>query len=468
MNSKIKYLAKNTGILAISQFSSKILVFLLVPLYTSILSTEEYGVYDLAVTTVSLLFPILTANIVDGVMRFLMDKENDQHDVAVIGLRYILRCLVVGLSITTMLSIFKPLPLLVGYEWLVFLFFSFYSWNQFLAQYAKGCERVADIGISGILSTLATVVFNVMFLLVFKQGLHGFFYANIIGQLVPACFLSLRMQIWEAFAFNKSERTKVLANEMLRYSAPLLANTLAWWVNTAADKYVVTLIVGVSANGLLSVAYKVPTILNTLQSIFTQSWQISAVKEFNQEGVKSFYKGVLLGLNVLLCISCSILILANKCTASLLFAKDFYAAWQYVPFLLVSTVINGASGIVGPILLAQKKTKPMAYAGVAGVLTNIGLNFLLVTFMGIQGAAIATLVSSVIIYAVRTRVLEDITTRKEQCIMATSWLLLTLQATVEIYIGSAMIEVLLAIILVLINVGQIKTLWKTMISRKSL
>ena len=79
--SKSSYLIKNMGILTISNFSSKILVFLLVPLYTSVLSTKEYGTYDLAVSTATLLYPILTLNIVDAVMRFLMDKESDKKAV---------------------------------------------------------------------------------------------------------------------------------------------------------------------------------------------------------------------------------------------------------------------------------------------------------------------------------------------------------------------------------------------------
>ncbi|HAQ8217931.1 TPA: oligosaccharide flippase family protein, partial [Enterococcus faecium] len=53
--SKTKYLIKNMGILTISNFSSKILVFLLVPLYTSVLSTTEYGTYDLTISTATLL-----------------------------------------------------------------------------------------------------------------------------------------------------------------------------------------------------------------------------------------------------------------------------------------------------------------------------------------------------------------------------------------------------------------------------
>ena len=89
MNQRYKYLLKDTGLLTISNFASKVLVFLLVPLYTSVLSTEEYGIYDLIVSTVSLLYPLLTLNIVDAVMRFTMDKDVDKKQVAYIGIRYV-------------------------------------------------------------------------------------------------------------------------------------------------------------------------------------------------------------------------------------------------------------------------------------------------------------------------------------------------------------------------------------------
>ena len=89
MENKFKYLFKNIGVLMIANFSSKILVFLLVPLYTSVLSTTEYGSYDLAVSTATLLFPILTLNIVDAVMRFSMDCAVNKKTIATIGMKFI-------------------------------------------------------------------------------------------------------------------------------------------------------------------------------------------------------------------------------------------------------------------------------------------------------------------------------------------------------------------------------------------
>ena len=87
VNSKSKTLFKNLGILTISNFSSKLLVFFLVPMYTSVLSTAEYGIYDLIITTISVLAPVITLNITDAVMRYTMDNEINQGEVALIGLK---------------------------------------------------------------------------------------------------------------------------------------------------------------------------------------------------------------------------------------------------------------------------------------------------------------------------------------------------------------------------------------------
>lgn len=89
--SKYKYLIKNVGLLTLSSFATKLLSFFLVPLYTSILSTTDYGTYDIFNTTVGVLLPILTLNIQDAVIRFALDKNYKNESIATIGLRYVIR-----------------------------------------------------------------------------------------------------------------------------------------------------------------------------------------------------------------------------------------------------------------------------------------------------------------------------------------------------------------------------------------
>ena len=72
---RYRYLLKNIGLLTLSSFATKLLSFFLVPLYTNILSTTEYGTYDLFNTTIGVLLPILTLNIQEAVMRFSIDSK---------------------------------------------------------------------------------------------------------------------------------------------------------------------------------------------------------------------------------------------------------------------------------------------------------------------------------------------------------------------------------------------------------
>ncbi|HCD4360148.1 TPA: oligosaccharide flippase family protein, partial [Enterococcus faecium] len=276
--SKTKYLIKNMGILTISNFSSKILVFLLVPLYTSVLSTTEYGTYDLTISTATLLFPILTLNIVDAVMRFLMDKDKNKKNIASIAIKVIFLSVIVFGSVMYLLNITKLWQDVYGLEKYIFLYYISYVWNQFLIQFAKGLEKVKAMGIAGIISTIVTIIANIFFLLILKWGLIGFFIANILSQIISATYLSVLVRIWEYIDFEAKDPQ--LKREMLNYSIPLIATVVGWWINSTADRYVVSFIVGVSANGLLSVAYKIPQIINTLQGIFIQAWQISAIKEY--------------------------------------------------------------------------------------------------------------------------------------------------------------------------------------------
>ena len=86
-NRKIKDLSKNTVIFTIGNFGSRILSFLLVPLYTYVLSTSEYGTIDIVNTTVQLLIPILTLNVQDSVLRFALDSDYRKEDVISISFR---------------------------------------------------------------------------------------------------------------------------------------------------------------------------------------------------------------------------------------------------------------------------------------------------------------------------------------------------------------------------------------------
>lgn len=453
MKKKNRHLIGNVGILALSNFSSKILSFLLVPLYTSILSTEEYGIYDLIIVTAELLIPIITLNIFDALMRFLLNTEKDDKEVISIGVKY--TCIAITI-VTIGIVIFSQLSYFAKYKnmsILIWFYFTFNILHQFCVQYAKGNDNVKDLGISGVVSTALNLTGNIIFLLYFNMRLTGFFLANVIALGTSTIYLIVRMRVWECvrtYTYSKN-----LESEMLKYCRPLIFTAVAWWANSSLDKYVVAAICGVAANGLISVAYKIPSFVNMFQSIFIQAWQISAIKEHSSKDKNSFYRTTYIIFNFLLCSIGFLLIISSKYVASIIFAKDFFKAWIYIPFLVIAFIINSASGFLGPILSAEYKTKAMANSAYVGLASNLILNVVLVYFIGIQGATIATVISSLLIYIVRKSSVSNFMSKKEHFYVILQWVLLCVQSIVKIYGGSIIYEIVVGIFMLVLNISII-------------
>ena len=444
-----KYLIKNVGLLTISNFSSKILVFLLVPLYTSILTTAEYGTYDFIVSTVGLIYPIFTFDIVDAMMRFVMDKNYEKRNVISVGFRY--TCVSVALAVV-MVCALHVAKIWNGLLIFFILYYISYTFNQFFIKIAKGLERVQDMAISGVLSTLIMLLGNVLFLLVFQWGLNGFFLANILSQALSSLYFLVRMRVWQYIEIGVLDEK--LKHKMLCYSLPLIATTLGWWVNNTLDKYAVVFLCGVATNGLLSVSYKIPSILNVIQQIFIQAWQISAIKEYGEKDTRKFYGKIFSIVNMMMCAVCAGLILLVRSLANIMFAKDFYVAWKYVPFLLISSVFNCAAGLIGPVLSAKKDTKTMMCSAIVGAIVNAVLNIMLIFLIGVQGATVATMISSFTIYIVRRYGIGDDILIEDWywC----TWILLIVQATIEVVSGNRFMELIVCVIMLIINWENVK------------
>lgn len=454
---KYKYLFKNVGLLTISNFGSKILSFLLVPLYTSLLTTGEYGTYDLYVTTVSLMAPVLTLNIVDSVMRFSLDENSKKNEVFTVGFRDVLRAVVIFGVLVAANYFFGVIDVFNQYPLYFILYFILSIFYDLLSQFARGMEQILDLAIAGIINSATLLSLNILFLSVLKLGLDGYFLANCIGFAVPIIYLSVRLKIWNKIVFKFE--SKALKKDMERYSKPIIFNTISWWINNVSDRYVVTWLCGVDDNGVYSVAYKIPSILNAFQNIFSQAWTLSAVKEFNDEGAE-FYSEVYKIYNVGMVMICTVLIAGDRIIARILFANEFFEAWEYAPFLMISVVFGALSGLLGGIFSAAKQSKAFAKTTVLGAVINTVLNIVLVWQMGPVGAAIATMIAYIIVWIARiieSRKIIKVNINFKKDVL--SYILLITQAVLMICINNQVVRYVVqaaaVIALLLINKNDI-------------
>ncbi|MCI7686641.1 MAG: polysaccharide biosynthesis C-terminal domain-containing protein [Clostridiales bacterium] len=396
---KYKYLAKNIGLLTLSNFATNLLNFFLVPLYTNVLSTSDYGTYDLISTTIGVLLPILTLNIQEAVMRYAMDRNYDRKAVLTIGVRYVALgsiIVIAGLAVNAFFNFNK----LINEYWIFFfLMFFVQSLSGLTTFYIRGVDKVYELSISSAIASFVTISLNIIFLVLLKWGLIGYFLANLIGPFVQVIFLIVRGQLIKDL--NLKEKYKAETKEMLSYSRPLIANSIAWWVNNAADRYVVIFFCGLAANGVYSVASKIPSILNVFQVIFNQAWSLSAVKDFDPDDKSGFFANTYAAYNCFLTVVCSAIIVMDKPLARFLYAKDFFVAWRFVPWLTIAVLFGALSGYLGGFFTAAKDSKMFAISTVAGAITNIVLNLLITPVLGPLGAAIATTVCYFEVYVIR-------------------------------------------------------------------
>lgn len=209
----------------------------------------------------------------------------------------------------------------------------------------------------------------------------------------------IRLKIYRHIHLNKVKKNLIV--ELQKFGFPLIFNKIGWWINSSSDRYIVTLMLGATANGIYTVSYKIPTMLTACSDIFTQAWQLSAIRDFDADDKDNFVADMYELYNGFLVIVCSILIIFTIPFAYLLYAKDFFIAWRYVTPLMISFIFGGLAGFLGSIFTAVKDTKIFSYSTMIGAVVNTVLNFILVYYMEIMGAAIATLISNVVIWLIR-------------------------------------------------------------------
>ena len=395
---KEKKLIKNTFWFAVGTLLSKVIMFLIVPFYTAILTTEEYGIADIISTSVSLAFPFFSLIITEAVMRFLLDKKGNEKDIFNFGFRIIF----VGTIALVLISfpIFWFIPQIKDY-WIYFiLFYLFSSISTLESEFLKGQEKVKTLSIVNITYTIVFLGSNLLFLLTFKMAIKGYLLSFIVANLFSSILYFFAGKLYKYYSISKIEDND-LKKSMLKYSFPMIPNSAMWWITNSSDRYMVSFIISASATGILSIAYKIPSMLSIAIGVFMGAWQISVVDDFDNEKGKTFFKETYNKYNESLLIIAATLVVASKLLGKILYSADFFQAWKLSSILVIAFLFHSLAGFLGTVYTTVKKTRILFYSTLAGAVINLALNFLLINFWGVEGAVIATFASYFTTYLIR-------------------------------------------------------------------
>lgn len=393
---KNKYLIKNTIIFAIGNFATKIISFLLVPLYTNVMTTSEYGVVDLLYTVATFLVPLFTFNIIESVLRFSLDKDKNQNKIISIATVICLFTIIVSIITIPILSLFKDYK---NYSILFYIYLVTFSISQILLVNFKGKEQLKLYSLGNFLYTLFVAIFNIIFLLGFDMGVGGYFIAYIISNILVSIYGIVFGKVIPDL--RKFDFDKKLFKEMIKYSVVLIPTSFMWWIMNFIDRIMITKYLGSAENGIYAVSYKIPTILSVLASIFTQAWLFSAIKEKDSDDNESYTNNVFRFLSFGIIVSADFLLLIIKPFFKIYVANDYYVAWKYVPFLMMGYIFLTLSTFISTSYNVNKDSKGLLYSALVGAICNLVLNIILIPIIGVYGAALATTISYITVFVFR-------------------------------------------------------------------
>ena len=307
---------------------------------------------------------------------------------------------------------------------------------------------------SSIINSIIFLCSNIIFIVYLRWGLNGYLLATILGNGISLVYIVFSIKLYTYLQWSIPE---YVFKDMITFSYPLIFSVIAWWVNNASDRYILTYFAGVSASGLFAVAFKIPNILSVFQNIFAQAWSISAIHDFNKTDEDGYIGRVYMLMSGAMSIICAFLILFNIPIASFLFQNDFFEAWKFVPPLLVAVVYNAMASFIGSIFTAVRDTTTLSWTTITGAAVNIICNFIFIYYWQAYGAAIATLIGFAVVLLMRLKALNKhicmkVIWKRELIVMA----LLLLQMSLAYYgLTTSMYQLIICVLILILYKNEL-------------
>lgn len=202
---KYKYFLKNLSIFTISNFITKLLMFLMLPLYTSILTSKEYGTIDMITTTVNLAMPILTLCITEAIIRFTIEENTNKKQI-------LLNSLNIAFKGYILLLIASIVAWIIGIELKILIIFNIYylvyTVSSLLTYYLKGLERIKIIGWASVIRVITLILLNCLLLLYLKLSVVGYYVSLIVSDIIVIIIYIYNLKKIKLWGMMKKYDTK--------------------------------------------------------------------------------------------------------------------------------------------------------------------------------------------------------------------------------------------------------------------
>lgn len=383
-------LIKNTIILAIGTFLPRVASFIVLPILTGYMTQEEFGTYDLITVLVGLLLPAVTLQIQTAAFRFLIDIRGDIKEEKRIVTNIFVFTLPVSIAALIILyfSLFQ-LDSLV--RWLICIYFIFDILVSTARQIVRGLSRNMDFSVSAIIGSCGRLVFALIFVLWLRTGLVGATLTLIASVAAEFLYLMIKTRMHKYIDLSLTSKDSI--KQMLKYSWPMVPNSMSMWVMRVSDRLVVTFFMGVAANAVYSVANKIPQLLTVAQTTFNMAWQENASIASKDDDAPAYYSQMFRAVFDFMAGVFGLLVAATPILFALLIRGNYGEAYYQMPILFLAMFFFSIAGYLGGVYVAYKKTTSVGITTALAAVCNLVFDIATIQWIGLYAASGSTLIS---------------------------------------------------------------------------
>lgn len=382
--------AKNTLILLIGKFATQFMSFLLLPLFTHYLATDDFGLVDLLQSYIFLFVPVLTLRLDSAIFRFLIDKRKDEE-----GKTKIISNALFVLFVVTLIAIIISIIIIVffnfKYVFCVIVNLIVLMLSNVLLQILRGLGKNKEYSIASIITGFTCLIVNIVLILFFHYGANSILIASSIANIFVIMYVLFVSKTLSYFNINKISKKEI--HSLLKYSLPMIPNSLSWWIVSVSDRTIISIFLGEAFNGIYTVSCKFSNLLNSVFSIFCMSWQESASIHINDEDRDDFFSDMINTLFIAFSCVSLIIISCLPIVYNILIGEEYLSSYNYIPILLYANSWNIMISLIGGIYIALKKTKEIANTTIISAIINLLINVVFIKYIGLYAACLSTLIA---------------------------------------------------------------------------
>jgi O-antigen/teichoic acid export membrane protein len=383
-----KKLLKNSGIIGIGVFCTKLLSFFLLPFFTAVFTTEEYGALDLIITYSNFLIVLVGLQISVAIFKFIAsDRDNEEQIKTIVSTSWGVTLICVAVYLLLFFCVQRYLT--ITGKWFLLSQVITSLLLQTSTSISRGKGKNAIYAFSYFLSAAISISLNIVFVLVLKMGVFGGLLGYSIGPLVAFFFSFLANKEWKYI--SSSSYSKPKAKELLLFALPLIPNELSWTIIHASDRLIVSKILSVSSNGIISAASKFSSIYTSIFSVFNLAWTEQVIVNYKKDGGKEYINEMFDKMITFFGCLSTLIIALVPFVFNLLINSSFSEAYTIIPLYLVAVFFNAIVGLISAVYIAEGDTKRIAISTIVAALVNISVHLGLVFVIGIYAAPISSI-----------------------------------------------------------------------------